>query len=106
MSQVQHFDAASFDAALAGELPVLVDFWATWCGPCRMLGPVIDQTSDDYAGKVVVGKVDVDQAPDLAARFGISSVPSVKLFKGGVEVASMMGAAPKATIAKMIDANV
>ncbi len=106
MSQVQHFDAASFDAALAGELPVLVDFWATWCGPCRMLGPVIDQISDDYAGKVVVGKVDVDQAPDLAARFGISSVPSVKLFKGGVEVASMMGAAPKATIAKMIDANV
>ena len=106
MSQVQHFDAASFDAALAGELPVLVDFWATWCGPCRMLGPVIDQISDDYAGKVVVGKVDVDQAPDLAVRFGISSVPSVKLFKGGVEVASMMGAAPKATIAKMIDANV
>ena len=71
-----------------------------------MLGPVIDQISDDYAGKVVVGTVDVDQAPDLAARFGISSVPSVKLFKGGVEVASMMGAAPKATIAKMIDANV
>ena len=106
MAQIQHFDTASFDAAVKGDLPVLVDFWATWCGPCRMLGPIVDQLADEYEGRVVVGKVDVDQAADLAARFGISSVPSVKLFKGGVDVASMVGAAPNSALAKMIDNNI
>lgn len=105
MSQIQHFDNTSFDTAISGELPVLVDFWATWCGPCRMLGPIIDKIAEEYDGKIVVGKVDVDQSSDLAARFGISSVPSVKLFKGGVEVASVTGAVPKTSIAKIIDEN-
>ena len=97
--------APEFEEAIA-KGDVLVDFWATWCGPCRMLGPIVDQLAEEYEGRVVVGKVDVDQAADLAARFGISSVPSVKLFKGGVEVASMVGAAPKSALAKMIDSNI
>lgn len=74
----------------------LVDFWAEWCGPCKMSGPIIDQMSDEYAGKVFVGKVDVDQQATLASRYNILSIPTVMLFKDGQEVGRQVGFAGKA----------
>ena len=86
--------------------PVLVDFWATWCGPCRMLAPVISQVAQKYAGKVKVGKVDVDEAPELAESFGVSSIPTLILFKGGQAVAQRVGGAPVGVIEAFINDNI
>lgn len=74
---------------------VMVDFWATWCGPCQMAGPVIDQLADEYAGKVVIGKLDVDANQDTAQKYGVVSIPTVVLFKDGKEVARKVGFAGK-----------
>ena len=100
---VEHFIQASFDQALASGKPVLVDFWATWCGPCRMMAPIIEELGADYDGKVVVGKVDVDEEGALAQRYGIMSIPTLILFKDGKPAAQMVGARPKAAVAQMID---
>ena len=100
----QHFNRESFDQALASGKPVLVDFWATWCGPCRMMAPVIDELAADYDGKVIVGKVDVDEEGDIAQQYGIMSIPTLILFKNGKAVSQQVGARPKAEVAQMIDA--
>ena len=81
---------------IASEIPVLVDFWATWCGPCKMLGPVISQIADEYEGKVKGGKGNVDEEEELAAKYGIQSIPTVLLFKGGEVVEQSLGFKPKA----------
>ena len=94
----------SFDAALKGNLPVLVDFWATWCGPCRIMAPVVEKIAEKYAGKVVVGKVDVDENQDLAARYGIMSIPTLMLFKNGQKVDASVGVASEATVDDMLKA--
>ncbi len=95
---------SDFDEKVLGsDVPVLVDFWAEWCGPCKAIGPSIEQISTEYDGKARVYKVDVDQEGDIAMRYGIMSIPALVVFKGGKEVDRMIGAAPKATIAHMLD---
>jgi thioredoxin 1 len=84
-------------------LPVVVDFWAVWCGPCRMIAPYIEQLADEYAGKIVVGKVNIDDNQDLTAQFRISSIPQVYIFKNGKEVDRLAGAQPKTAYVAAVD---
>ena len=87
---VQHFDSKSFNEAIASGV-TLVDFWATWCGPCRMLAPILDSFEAEMGSTVKVGKVDVDEEPDIAQRFNIFSIPTIIVFKDGKEVARTVG---------------
>ncbi len=94
----------SFESEVMGsEQPVLVDFTASWCGPCRQIAPFIDQLADEYAGRAKVVKLDIDEAPSTAARFGIRGVPTLYVFKGGKVVAHQTGAAPKNIIQNLIE---
>jgi len=96
---------ASFDeVVLNSDKPVLVDFWAAWCGPCRMLAPIVEELSKDYGDKIVVGKVDVDSNQKYAAQYGVRNIPTVLLFKGGEVVDKQVGVAPKKTYSDKIDA--
>lgn len=88
---------------LESDVPVLVDFFATWCGPCKMLAPILDEVSQEMAGKAQVFKVDVDQSPDLAQLFGVMSVPTLILFEGGQPQKSTMGAQPKQNLLALFD---
>lgn len=98
-----HLDSSNFDSTLAGtDLPVLVDFHAEWCGPCKMLGPVVEQVAAAKAGEAVVAKVDIDAARDLAMRYRITSVPTLMVFKNGEAVAAARGVQTKAAIESMI----
>ncbi len=106
MANVAEFNTANFASEVEGStVPVLVDFWAPWCGPCKMLGPTIEQLAGDYAGKAKVGKINVDDNQDLAARFGIRGIPTVLLFKGGKQVGSFVGLKSKEELAKALDAQ-
>ena len=91
------------ESVLKSDVPVLVDFWAEWCGPCKAIGPSIEQLASEYAGKAKVFKLDVDSEGDLAQQYGVMSIPALLVFKGGKEVDRMVGAAPKAQIAALID---
>ena len=99
---VQHFTSETFEKAIAGEQAVLVDFWATWCGPCRMIAPVIEEVAAEFDGRALVGKVDVDEEPGLAQRFGVMSIPTLIVLKGGKVVEQAVGARGKADVAAMI----
>ena len=88
---------------LKSDVPVLVDFWAEWCGPCKAIGPSIEQLATEYEGKAKVFKLDVDSEGDLAMQYGVMSIPALLVFKGGKVIDQMVGAAPKAQIAALID---
>lgn len=102
---VIHFNEAGFDQALAQNVPILVDFWAVWCGPCKMVAPAVDALADEYEGRVAVGKVNVDEEPALAQRYGVMSIPTLVLIKDGQEVARQVGALPLASLKQWLDAN-
>ena len=88
----------NFESLKSGEQPLVVDFWATWCGPCRMVGPVISELAEQYDGKIVVGKCDVEDNEELAVEFGIRNIPTILFFKNGQVVDKLVGAQPKAKI--------
>ena len=99
---VQHFTSETFEKAIAGDQAVLVDFWATWCGPCRMIAPVIEEVAAEFDGRAIIGKVDVDEEPALAQRFGVMSIPTLIVLKGGKVVEQAVGARGRADVAAMI----
>ena len=100
-----HFDQETFDAALAEGKLMMVDFWAEWCGPCRMLGPVVDKLAEEYQGKAIMGKVNVDEERELAIRYGVMSIPTVIFFKDGKEIDRKVGAMPAGAFAQVLDKN-
>ena len=87
---------------LKSDIPVLVDFWAVWCGPCQMVGPILSEIAEENEGKIKVGKVNVDEQPELARQFGIMSIPTMMVFKGGEKVNQLGGAVPKEEILKLL----
>ena len=102
MAEVSITNANFEEEVIKSEIPVLVDFWATWCGPCRMVGPVVSEIAEEFEGKVKVGKVNVDEEDELAERFGVQSIPTIILFKNGEEAARNVGFAPKAKLVQML----
>ena len=96
--------SSNFETLKNGELPLVVDFWATWCGPCRMIAPIIEELAKEYDGKINVGKCDVEECDDIAAEFGIRNIPTILFFKGGEIVDKMVGAASKSKIEEMFKA--
>ncbi|MBE9118696.1 thioredoxin [Lusitaniella coriacea LEGE 07157] len=96
-------DASFKEEVLESDVPVLVDFWAPWCGPCRMVAPVVDEISQQYEGQVKVVKLNTDENPNVASQYGIRSIPTLMIFKGGQRVDMVVGAVPKTTLANTLE---
>ncbi|MCC5942340.1 MAG: thioredoxin [Balneolaceae bacterium] len=106
MSNTVEFTDSNFSEEVEkSSTPVLVDFWAEWCGPCRMVGPIVDELAGEYDGKVKVGKVNVDHNPEVSVKYGIRSIPALMIFKDGEVVDQIIGAVPKTHIKKQLDAQ-
>jgi thioredoxin 1 len=101
---IDHVNATSWSTVTGSSVPVLVDFWAEWCGPCRAIAPVLEELAKEYDGKLKIVKVNVDEAGDLAQQFGIRSIPTLLIFKGGAVVDQSVGALSKAALKTRIDA--
>lgn len=102
---VQHVTDQDFDKVLQGGKPVLVDFWAPWCGPCRIIGPIVEELAPSYEGRAVIAKLNVDDNPMVAQRLGVTSIPTLMMFKDGKLVDRAVGAMPKSELQKFIDRN-
>ncbi len=102
--QAKTLTTANFETeVLKADQPVLVDFWATWCGPCRMIAPTVEELAEEYAGRAIIGKVDVDENPELAQAYGVMSIPTLILFQGGKAVNQNVGLTTKRALVKLIE---
>lgn len=106
MSKAVEITDNNFEEIINSDQPVLVDFWAEWCGPCKMIAPVVEELASEYDGKAVIGKVDVDSNPEVSAKFGIRSIPTLLVFKNGEIVDKQIGAVPKNVLSQKLDAQV
>lgn len=102
---VELTDANFEELALKSDKPVLIDFWAEWCGPCRMVGPIVEELASDYEGKAVIGKVNVDENPGISMKYGIRNIPTILFLKGGEVVDKQVGAVPKNALADKLNAQ-
>jgi thioredoxin 1 len=102
---VHHVTDSNFDQVIQGGKPVLVDFWAPWCGPCRIIGPIVEELAPSYEGRAVITKMNVDDNPNIAQRLGVTSIPTLMMFKDGKLVDRVVGAMPKSELQKFIDKN-
>ena len=102
---LQHLTESTFDAAVNAAPLAMVDFWATWCGPCKMMSPIVEKLAEEYDGKALIGKVESDNAMALMQRFGISAIPTLIFFKNGTEIARKVGVMPESALREVLDAN-
>ncbi|MCI0750686.1 MAG: thioredoxin [Flammeovirgaceae bacterium] len=106
MGKTLELNDSNFEQTINSDKPVLVDFWAEWCGPCKMIGPVVEELAGDYEGKAVVAKLNVDENPQTTAKFGIRSIPTLLVFKNGQIVDKQVGAVPKSVLNQKLAAQV
>jgi len=105
MGKAIELNDSNFEQFVNSDKPVLVDFWAEWCGPCKMIGPLVEELAGDFEGKAVIGKLNVDENPNMTAKFGVRSIPTLLVFKKGQVVDKQVGAVPKAVLSQKLEAQ-